>query len=107
MKWSDLKARSPGLASHALLRALTHLKGGITMSLQQTPQKVKGGYHTTTFATREELLEDLRRLNGLCERQGSEGINLRARLAVALEILKEHGLLERFLGEIGEGGMTS
>jgi len=95
------KDESPDLASRALLRALTRPKGRLTMSVQQTPPKVKGGHPTTLSSTRE-LLEDLARLQSLSEKQIDRIVSITARLALALDILKEHGWLEEFLAEIGE-----
>ena len=44
----------------------------------------------------EELLQDLRQLAELNQRQSRRIVQLRARLAAALDVLREHDLLEEF-----------
>ena len=51
-----------------------------------------------------ELLKDTQQLRQLVERQAELITRLRLRLAVATDLLIEHGLLEEFLKRVREAG---
>jgi len=69
--------------------------------------KSHNGKQLQTISSPVELLEDLRLLRQLAERQTSELVTLTAKLRLTLDLLEKHAHIEEFFRQIGEGGITS
>lgn len=59
-------------------------------------------HHPTTVSDLAGLLQDLRQLCELNQRQSQRIVLLQARLATVIDLLTEHGLLGEFRERIGE-----